>query len=107
MGIGEDKEYVLMSDVLQDEVSFAPQAQATFRNATLQFSDLALNFPILSIELEGNGSFVLCCPAGLHRDRFLSSLIAKARLRLLLLEEEFKAEVFKIESDTCYLRLTR
>jgi len=102
-GIGEDKEYFFMSESLQDSIGIDENGKVT----SLNLDDKLVNFSIISIELEGESSYVLSIPTTSHRDQLMRSLLDGTNVKILVLGDEFNSKVFKIESDVCYLRLTR
>lgn len=108
-GIGEDKDYVFMSDSLQDSIGIneVKNESENGKITSLNLDDKLVNFSIISIELENESSYILRIPPASHRDRLMRSLLNDVSIKILVLGEEFNSKVFKIESDTCYLRLTR
>jgi hypothetical protein len=105
-GIGEDKEYVLMSESLHDSV-VVDEGSASVRTQQLQIDGRLLGFTISSLERDESGSLILCIPTASYRDHLIRALIEGSSIKTFLLGDEFKSSALRIESDTCYLRLTR
>ena len=106
-GIGEDKEYFFMSESLQDSIGVNEGENESGKIATLNLDNKLVNLSIVSIELENESSYILRVLSASHHDQLMRSLLDDVSIKILVLGKEFNSTVFKIESDTCYLRLAR
>jgi hypothetical protein len=110
MDIDSDSSHVFMStgleDLLGSDIDLVKRLAAP--TAHLQFSDVKIQLPLVSIESDPGGLWCSACVSvnGWH-DRLILALLKNEDHKVEIVNQIFISKIFKLELDKAYLGLTR
>ena len=110
MDIDNSTSHVFMStgleDLLGDSINVVKKLAAPA--AHLHFSDVKIQLPIVSIEIDSGGLWCsICVNVNGWNDRLILALLNNEDHKVEIINQTFISKIFKLELDKAYLGLTR
>jgi hypothetical protein len=110
MDIDNNTSHVFMSTGLEDLLGNSANAvkKLTTPVAHLHFSDVKIQLPIVSIEIDSGGLWCsICVNVNGWNDRLILALLNNEDHKVEIINQTFISKIFKLELDKAYLGLTR
>jgi len=110
MDIDNNTSHVFMSTGLEDLLGNSVNLvkKLTTPVAHLHFSDVKIQLPIVSIEIDSGGLWCsICVNVNGWNDRLILALLNNEDHKVEIINQTFISKIFKLELDKAYLGLTR
>ena len=110
MDIDNNTSHVFMSTRLEDLLGNSANVvkKLTTPVAHLHFSDVKIQLPIVSIEIDSGGLWCsICVNVNGWNDRLILALLNNEDHKVEIINQTFISKIFKLELDKAYLGLTR
>ncbi len=110
MDIDNNTSHVFMSTGLEDLLGNSANVvkKLTTPVAHLHFSDVKIQLPIVSIEIDSGGLWCsICVNVNGWNDRLILALLNNEDHKVEIINQTFISKIFKLELDKAYLGLTR
>jgi len=110
MDIDSNSSHVFMSIGLEDLLGNGVDVikKLTAPAVHLQFSDIKIQLPIVSIETDPSGLWCSACVSvNGWNDRLILALLNNEDHKVEIINQTFISKIFKLELDKAYLGLTR
>lgn len=110
MDIDSNTSHVFMSTGLEDLLGDSANVvkKLTTPVVHLQLSDVKIQLPIVSIEIDSGGLWCsICVNVNGWNDRLILALLNNENHKVEIINQTFISKIFKLELDKAYLGLTR
>ena len=110
MDIDNNTSHVFMSTGLEDLLGNSNNVvkKLTTPVVHLHFSDVKIQLPIVSIEIDSGGLWCsICVNVNGWNDRLILALLNNEDHKVEIINQTFISKIFKLELDKAYLGLTR